>query len=333
MNEGLDQNAETGNFEALLRHRGRLVPRFDASIDEEPSPQLDQRGLARARVRPRPRCAAPWRHPAPHPKRHYRGPRWAVPVALAATVLLAVRSIAVDPARNDTVLAPRADAPQPACSPNRTSAPPAISDPQRRHWRAIPQAKGRPRLRRARGPRGRGGIVPRRGATAGARARRSTAAARLLHPQRPHRHPRLPRPPPRPRADAAGAMPRRPAWPADNRAERRVSGARRSAARREVGGRCSAARPASGDAPRQSATSGAGCDATMIRSRGSPQSSACDRAGIWRPRAANSPHFSAAIRTSICRSRSGRCNPHSRAGLELTTPLTRAADAKAPPID
>ena len=59
MNEGLDQNAETGNFEALLRHRGRLVPRFDASIDEEPSPQLDQLVLARGWSR-RPSSASTW---------------------------------------------------------------------------------------------------------------------------------------------------------------------------------------------------------------------------------------------------------------------------------
>lgn len=185
MNEGLDQNAETGNFEALLRHRGRLVPRFDASIDEEPSPQLDQLVLARARDA--------LRRETPTEK-HYRGPAWAVPVALAATVLLAFGLVTqLDPTRNDAVLSTAAE-------------PPAIATPGA-SVATDSQAKGRAR---STGHAAQPAPPP-------AEAPPPPAAASL--PPAPSEAPQTARS----AADHADVA-------ADNRAERRVSGARRSAA-------------------------------------------------------------------------------------------------------
>jgi len=90
-------------FEAALRARRRLVPRFETPLDDaaEPSPELDRLVLARARDALR--LASP-------PERHYRSPRWAVPVGLAATVLLAIGLVTqMDPTRNDAVLATGGD--------------------------------------------------------------------------------------------------------------------------------------------------------------------------------------------------------------------------------
>lgn len=102
-------------FEAALRARRRFVPRFD-DVDDyaEPSPELDRRVLARAReaLRDAPADIDTRTAARGAPDRHYRGPRWAVPLALVATVLLSFTLLLqLDPARNDTVLAPRADAP------------------------------------------------------------------------------------------------------------------------------------------------------------------------------------------------------------------------------
>lgn len=104
-------------FDAALRARRRFVPRFDDGNDDaEPSAELDRVVLARARdaLRTAPAAAEARTATTPRgtPERHYRGPRWAVPLALVATVLLSFTLLLqLDPARNDTVLAPRADAP------------------------------------------------------------------------------------------------------------------------------------------------------------------------------------------------------------------------------
>jgi len=104
-------------FDAALRARRRFVPRFDDGHDDaEPSSELDRIVLARAREALRPAAAAASATTATttrdNPERFHRGPRWAVPLALVATVLLSFTLLLqLDPARNDTVLAPRADAP------------------------------------------------------------------------------------------------------------------------------------------------------------------------------------------------------------------------------
>lgn len=104
-------------FDAALRARRRFVPRFDDGHDDaEPSPELDRIVLARAREALRPAAAAASATTSTttrdNPERFHRGPRWAVPLALVATVLLSFTLLLqLDPARNDTVLAPRADAP------------------------------------------------------------------------------------------------------------------------------------------------------------------------------------------------------------------------------
>jgi hypothetical protein len=95
-------------FESAVRTRRRLVPRFDDTDDAEPSPELDRIVLARARDAMRP--TVPTRPDMR--ERHYRGPRWAVPLALVATVLLSFTLVfQLDPARNEAVLAPREAAP------------------------------------------------------------------------------------------------------------------------------------------------------------------------------------------------------------------------------
>ncbi len=89
------------DLDAALRARRRLVPQFDTHLDDEPSPDLDRLVLARARA------ALQLESP---PERHYRGPRWAVPVSIAATVLLSLGLVLqMDPSRNDAVLASRGD--------------------------------------------------------------------------------------------------------------------------------------------------------------------------------------------------------------------------------
>lgn len=91
-------NDGAADFEAALRARRRLLPRFETLHDDEPSPELDRQVLARAREALRLESRS---------ERHYRGPRWAVPVALAATVLLSFGLVMqMDPARNDAVLPP-----------------------------------------------------------------------------------------------------------------------------------------------------------------------------------------------------------------------------------
>ncbi len=105
MNTPPDHDAE---FESALRTRRRLVPRFDADDDAEPSPELDRIVIGRARDALRaPAIAASTVAPDVAPlrpaarERHYRGPRWAVPLALAATVMLSfVLVMQLDPARN-----------------------------------------------------------------------------------------------------------------------------------------------------------------------------------------------------------------------------------------
>jgi hypothetical protein len=67
------------DFELRLRRRERLVPQFDADL-EGPDADVDRAVLARARTTLRQAPAAP--------PRHYRAPRWMLPFALAATVLL-----------------------------------------------------------------------------------------------------------------------------------------------------------------------------------------------------------------------------------------------------
>ncbi|HRX88347.1 MAG TPA: hypothetical protein P5528_02775 [Steroidobacteraceae bacterium] len=66
-------------FEAYVRRRRALFPRDDAVDSLEPSPDIDRAVLARARAAI---------HAEP-PTSVYRGTRWALPVAIAATVVLA----------------------------------------------------------------------------------------------------------------------------------------------------------------------------------------------------------------------------------------------------
>jgi hypothetical protein len=61
------------------RARRRLLAPLDDAHDAEPSPELDRLVLSRARESLRLDRA---------PERHYRGPRWAAPVAIAATLVL-----------------------------------------------------------------------------------------------------------------------------------------------------------------------------------------------------------------------------------------------------
>jgi hypothetical protein len=99
-NSGAGAGAGAEDFESALLARQRLVPRFDVHADDAPPPELDQRVLARARDALR-------RESPPQPQR--RAPRWAVPVALAAIVLLSFGLVMqLDPLRNDAVLAPTA---------------------------------------------------------------------------------------------------------------------------------------------------------------------------------------------------------------------------------
>ncbi|MCB1632770.1 MAG: hypothetical protein KDI23_13135, partial [Pseudomonadales bacterium] len=75
-------------FEAVLRARRRFVPRFDVADAAEPSPELDRIVLARARAALH-ESISPTVPTVPVPTgRHYRGRRWTLPFALAATVLL-----------------------------------------------------------------------------------------------------------------------------------------------------------------------------------------------------------------------------------------------------
>ncbi|MCU0759753.1 MAG: hypothetical protein MUF07_11250 [Steroidobacteraceae bacterium] len=105
MNTPTDRDDE---FESAVRARRRFVPRFDDADDAEPSPELDRIVLARARDATRPVVPA---RPDTR-ERHWRGPRWAVPLALVATVLLSFTLVLqLDPARNEAVPAPRAAAP------------------------------------------------------------------------------------------------------------------------------------------------------------------------------------------------------------------------------
>ncbi|MCC6171756.1 MAG: hypothetical protein IT481_06980 [Gammaproteobacteria bacterium] len=96
-------------FESALRTRRRLVPRFDVADDAEPSSELDRLVLARARVSLYGGPASPPHTAARNaPERHYRGPRWAVPLALVATVLLSfVLVMQLDPARNQALTGAR----------------------------------------------------------------------------------------------------------------------------------------------------------------------------------------------------------------------------------
>ncbi len=96
MTDRPDIPATGDDFDALLRARRRLLPRFEDPHTEDPSPELDRLVLARARDALR--LESP-------PERHYRAPRWATPLALAATVLLSIGLVTqLDPTRNDAVL-------------------------------------------------------------------------------------------------------------------------------------------------------------------------------------------------------------------------------------
>ena len=112
--------ASDEEFDAALRARRRLLPRFEVPQDEDPSPELDRRVLARARDALR--LESP-------PERFYRGPRWAVPLALAATVLLSIGLVTqLDPTRNDAVLATGSDAATSPVMAERAADPPAAAD-------------------------------------------------------------------------------------------------------------------------------------------------------------------------------------------------------------
>jgi len=97
-------HSDADDFDAALRARSRLLPRFDESSDDEPSPEIDRLVLARARDALRRETPT---------ELHYRGPRWAVPVALAATVLLSLGLVMqMDTTRDDLVLPQPVSAPQ-----------------------------------------------------------------------------------------------------------------------------------------------------------------------------------------------------------------------------
>lgn len=149
-------------FEAVLQARRRFVPRFDVADAAEPSPELDRIVLARARAALR-ESVSPTVPTAPVPTgRHYRGRRWTLPFALAATVLLSfVLVVQLDPARNppppatgdamiaaepafeSKVAAELAPAPAREPSPARAEAPTAAAVP-------VPQASPTPPARRSR---------------------------------------------------------------------------------------------------------------------------------------------------------------------------------------
>jgi hypothetical protein len=67
------------DFELRLQRKERFVPQFDAELDG-PDEAVDRAVLARAR--------ATLLQPPAAPPRFHRAPRWTVPLALAATVLL-----------------------------------------------------------------------------------------------------------------------------------------------------------------------------------------------------------------------------------------------------
>jgi hypothetical protein len=75
------ENDRGDEFELRLRRGGRLVPEFEADVDG-PDPATDRLVLARARAA----IAAPERSASAG--RFDRSPRWAVPLALAATLVL-----------------------------------------------------------------------------------------------------------------------------------------------------------------------------------------------------------------------------------------------------
>ncbi len=129
-------------LESALRTRRRLVPRFDVADDAEPSSELDRLVLARARDA---LYGGPASSPLPAaprnaPERHYRAPRWAVPFALVATVLLSfVLVMQLDPARNQALTGAReagefgtdvgTDAPLTAATQSAPAAPAASAAP------------------------------------------------------------------------------------------------------------------------------------------------------------------------------------------------------------
>lgn len=76
---GQPDDANELEFEAYVRRRRALFPRDDEVDSLEPPPDIDRAVLARARAAI---------HAEP-PTSVYRGTRWALPVAIAATVVLA----------------------------------------------------------------------------------------------------------------------------------------------------------------------------------------------------------------------------------------------------
>lgn len=79
MNESPDDRDHDPEFEEFLKRRRPLFDR-DVAEDLEPPPELDRVVLRQAREAIR----------AEEPMPLYRGPRWAAPIAVAATLLLGV---------------------------------------------------------------------------------------------------------------------------------------------------------------------------------------------------------------------------------------------------
>jgi len=126
-------------FELRLRRGERFVPQFDADLDG-PDEAVDRAVLARAR-------ATVLQPPVAEP-RYHRAPRWTLPIALAATVLLSFTLVMQMDSRDvvaqrtaeradDATRAADADLPAPVLSEPARSAPaasatavPAVSEPR-----------------------------------------------------------------------------------------------------------------------------------------------------------------------------------------------------------
>ncbi len=84
-------------FERALQRRTKLLPQFETEI-EGPDASIDRIVLARAR--------APFDAPRDAEPRYHRAPRWALPVALAATLLLSFTLVLHMSARDPALTAP-----------------------------------------------------------------------------------------------------------------------------------------------------------------------------------------------------------------------------------
>lgn len=127
-------------FETYLRQRSVLPGRLTSSERIEPPKDLDAIVLERAR-----RAIH-----APPPMRLYRAPRWALPVALAATLLLSFSivlniSLTMRPPAQpaSTGETARAVAPPPAARQQPASAPAPASPPPATMTRAAPEVFNR----------------------------------------------------------------------------------------------------------------------------------------------------------------------------------------------